>query len=81
MKTHRTVQILQLDGRPWASAGFTGGLPSDAWAWVAETVAHEQGCDEEAVSVQESEDGSGDVITVEGVPVYRLGIFVPASPN
>lgn len=71
-RTHRTVTITTLDGRPWASAGFSGGLPSDAWAWVAETVAAECSCSEDDVSVAESEDG--DLITVEGVPVYKIGI-------
>jgi hypothetical protein len=72
MKTHRTVRILTLDGRPWASAGFSGGLPSDAWAWIAETVAQDCECDPEDVHCEESEDG--DLITVDGRPVYKTGI-------
>jgi hypothetical protein len=71
MTTHRTIRLLTLDGRPWASAGFAGGLPSDAWAWIAETVAHEHGCDEDDVHCEESEDG--DLITVEGVAFYKIG--------
>jgi hypothetical protein len=78
-RTHRTISLLHLDGRPWASAGFAGGLPSDAWAWVCETVAAECGADPDDVGCAESEDG--DVVTVSGVAVYRLGIFVPAPVN
>ncbi|WP_448043759.1 hypothetical protein [Bradyrhizobium liaoningense] len=66
----RHLTLTHLDGRLWASAGFSGGLPSDAWAWVAETVAQEQGCYEDDVGCEESEDG--DVVTVNGVAAYRL---------
>lgn len=72
MTAHRTIRLLHLDGRPWASAGFAGGDPGAAWGWVCETVAAECGVDEDAVGCAESEDG--DLITVEGVAVYRLGI-------
>lgn len=65
---HRTITLLHLDGRPWASAGFTG--PADAWGWIAETVAHEHGCDEDDVHCEESEDG--DVVTVGGEALYKI---------
>lgn len=70
MKTHRTVRILTLDGRPWASAGFTA--PGDAWGWIASEVARECECDPEDVHCEESEDG--DLVTVSGRPVYKIGI-------
>jgi hypothetical protein len=67
----RHITLLQLDGRPWATAGFTG--PSDAWGWVAETVAHEHAVSEDDVGCIEDPDGAGlDLVTVEGMPVYRI---------
>lgn len=65
---HRTVTLLHLDGRPWASAGFTG--PGEAWEWIATEVAREHGADPEDVHCSESEDG--DVVTVEGQALYRI---------
>ena len=70
--TMRSVTLLHLDGRPWATGWFEG--PSDSWAWVAETVAHEHGCDEEDVGCEESDEGGGDVVTVHGVAAYRVAI-------
>lgn len=67
---HRTVTLLHLDGRPWASAGFTG--PGDAWEWIATSVAAEWGVDAEDVHCEESEDGSGDVVTLAGSALYRI---------
>lgn len=66
--THRTLTLLHLDGRPWASAGFTG--PGDAWGWIAETVATEHGADPEDVHCEESEDG--DLVTLQGAAMYRI---------
>jgi hypothetical protein len=73
-RAHRILTLLHLDGRPWSSAGFAGGLPSDAWAWVAETVAREWACDEDDVHCEESENG--DLITVAGRPAYLLSFSV-----
>lgn len=64
----RTVRLLHLDGRPWASAGFLDG---SSWTWIANTVARECECDEDQVGCVESDDG--DLITVDGLPVYRVG--------
>lgn len=73
--THRWVRILHLDGREWCKAGFTG--PSDSWAWVQETVAHELGCSEDDVGCAESEDG--DLVTVDGLPAYRIAHGLPKN--
>lgn len=73
-----TVNILHLDGRLFATAGFLPGNPGDAWAWIQETVAHELGCTEDDVHADESEEG-GDVVTVEGIPVYMVEIVRPVS--
>jgi hypothetical protein len=65
---HRTIS--HLDGRPFASAGFAGPMPP-VWEWVQETVAHELECSPEQVGIMECED-RGDVVTVDGLPVYLL---------
>lgn len=72
IQQHRTIALLHLDGRLWTSAGFSGGLPSDGWAWIANAVATEHSVDPDDVGCEETEDG--DVVTVDGVPVYRLSI-------
>lgn len=67
-----TVRIHHLDGRPWASAGFLPPFqPGAKWDWIANTVARECECDEDQVGCVESDDG--DLITVDGLPVYRVG--------
>jgi hypothetical protein len=68
----RTVTLLHLDGRQFASAGFLPGLASAPWSWICEVVAAELECNEEDVGCAESEDG--DLITVDGIPVYRVAI-------
>ena len=65
---HRTIRTL--DGRPFASAGFTDNRNGDVWAWMQETVAHECGVAPNQVGLDETDDG--DVLTVDGVPVYRI---------
>lgn len=76
--THRTVRLLHLDGRPFASAGFPVAVrdPGAPWAWIAETVAHEQRCDEDQVGCIEPDNDelAGDLVTVDGFPVYRVVI-------
>jgi hypothetical protein len=75
--THRTVHLVHLDGRPFASAGFPcnvrdAGAP---WAWIQETVAHEQGVREDDVGCIEPDNDAeqqGDLVTVDGFPVYRV---------
>ena len=66
-----TVRLYHLDGRPWASAGFlppfTHGVK---WDWIRETVAAECECDPDQVGCVESDDG--DLITVDGMPVYKV---------
>lgn len=64
---HRTIRTL--DGRPFASAGFTHDS-GDVWAWMQETVAHECGVAPNQVGLDETDDG--DVLTVDGVPAYKL---------
>jgi hypothetical protein len=80
-RTHRTVRLLHLDGREFASAGFPNG-PGEAsapWSWICETVAHELECDEDDVTCLEGDDGT-DLVAVEGLPVYKIAIVRnPAS--
>lgn len=67
-----TVRLLHLDGRPFASAGFLPGLASAPWAWIRETVARECDVDEDQVGTMETDDG--DMVTVDGLPVYLVGL-------
>lgn len=66
----RTVRILHLDGRVFASAGFLPGPMSDSWAWIVEIVSRELDVDPEQVDLLETDEG--DVIAVDGLPAYRL---------
>jgi hypothetical protein len=69
------VTLNHLDGRHFATAGFSGGCAGDSWAWIVETVAHELGCGEEQVGCMEgSEDEGGDFVTVDGLPCYKIGL-------
>ncbi len=70
--THRTVRLVHLDGRSFAEAGFPTNVrdPGAPWAWIQETVAHEQRCSEDDVGCEESEDG--DTVTVSGEAIYRV---------
>lgn len=70
------VNLLHLDGRLFATAGFLPGDPGAAWAWIQETVATELECAEEAVASGESDDG--DTVCVDGLPVYMVEIVRPA---
>jgi hypothetical protein len=72
------VALLHLDGRPFARTAFLPGAgPSAAWEWIAETVAAECDCSAEDVHCAETEEG-GDLITVDGLPVYMVEISRPA---
>lgn len=75
----RTVSLLRLDGTPWASAGFLPGDPGAPWAWIQECVAAECGCNEDDVHAIEGgeESGFADLITADGIPVYRAVIGRP----
>jgi hypothetical protein len=75
VRLQSTVNLLHLDGRLFASAGFLPGDPGAAWGWIVETVAHEHGCHEDDVHTGESNDG--DTVTVDGVPVYMVEIVRP----
>lgn len=61
-----------LDGRAWASSSHFG--PEGAWSWIVDTVAHEHGVNEDAVGCLESGDeyDHDDLVTVDGLPVYRV---------
>jgi hypothetical protein len=69
------VNLLHLDGRLFATAGFLPGDPGAAWAWIQETVACEEGCSEDDVRSGESEEG--DTVCVDGLPVYMVEIVRP----
>ena len=74
-RTMRHVTLLRLDGTLFASAGFLPGDASAPWDWIRETVAHELSVSEDSVHCMEAgEDDEGDYITVDGLPVYRVGI-------
>jgi hypothetical protein len=64
----------QLDGRPWATSSHFG--PGGAWEWIVETVAHEHGVSEDQVGCAESDETQpydcDDLVTVDGLPVYRV---------
>lgn len=64
----RWTSIVSLDGHAWLASTHFG--PSGAWGWIVESVAAELGCDEDAVGSLESDDG--DLVTVDGLPVYRI---------
>ena len=76
--TMRHVTLLRLDGRTWATAGFLPGDPGAPWAWIQETIAHECECNEDDVTVLETED-DGDLITADGIPVARVAFGLPIS--
>ena len=68
----------QLDGRPWATSSHFG--PGGAWEWIVETVAHEHGVNEDQVGCAESGEDQpydcDDLVTIDGLPVYRIGHLV-----
>lgn len=66
----RFVRLLHLDGREWASAGFIG--PYDAWGWIVDSVVAEHGVHEDDVGCLEDPEGGGDLVTVDGLPLYRI---------
>lgn len=66
------VNLLHLDGRLFATAGFLPGDPGAAWAWIRSIVAAELECSEDDIRCGESDDG--DTVCVEGVPVYLVEI-------
>lgn len=68
-KHARTVTLLHLDGSTFRAADFAPGLASAPWNWIAKTVAAELGCEVEAVGCAEN-----DLVTVDGLPVYRVAI-------
>lgn len=56
-------------------------IPAPPWAWIQEAVAAEWGCEEDAVGTLEGEEGSADegmdFVTVDGLPVLRVGLPAP----
>lgn len=66
-----TVRLYHLDGRPWASTGFLPPFTHGAkWDWIRETVAAECECEPDQVGCIESDEG--DLITVDGMPCYKI---------
>lgn len=70
----RWTTLCHMDGREWASSCHFGA--EGAWGWVLETVAAEHGVSEDAISSAESDETQpydcDDLVTVDGLPVYRL---------
>lgn len=75
VRTHSTVRLITIDGKEWASAGFPRGeaKASDAWSWVAATVAREWDLHEDQIGCAEGPNGE-DWITIDGIPAYELRI-------
>jgi hypothetical protein len=63
------TQLCRLDGKVIAEASVSF-ISGDRWAWIVETVARETECREDQVGCVETDEG--DVVTVDGIPVYRL---------
>jgi hypothetical protein len=66
----RRVTLTRLDGTPFADALCSR---ADRWEWVQEVVTEELRCYPEQVGCMESADGEGDLVTVDGLPVFRIG--------
>jgi hypothetical protein len=69
----RWTRLYNLDGSLWLSSCHFG--PEGAWGWVLESVAHEHGVDEDQISSLEGDDSQydgDDLVTIDGVPAYRL---------
>ena len=66
----RWTSIVTMDGHKWLTSTHFG--PGGAWGWIVESVAAELGCDEDAVGSLECVDGGDDLVTVDGLPVYRI---------
>lgn len=66
--------LCQLDGRPWATSSHFG--PEGAWGWIVESVMHEHGVSEDQVGCAESGEDQpydcDDLVTIDGLPVYRI---------
>ena len=73
-RTMRHVSLLHLDGRLWATAGFMPGDPGAPWAWIQETIAAECECNEDDVTVLETDDG--DLVTADGIPVATVAFGI-----
>jgi hypothetical protein len=70
----RWTRLYDLKGNLCASSCHFGA--EGAWGWVLETVAHECGVSEDQISSLESDETQpydcDDLVTVDGLPVYRL---------
>lgn len=66
-RTRWTI-ICHLNGREWCRSTHFG--PGGAWEWIVESVAAEFECGIDQVSCAESDDG--DLVTVDGLPVYLV---------
>lgn len=61
-------ELKTMDGEILAS---THGLkPEDKWPWILRIVMAEAECEEDAIDIEETENG--DVITVSGKPYARI---------
>lgn len=78
--THKTVQLVNLNGHVFASAGFPTNIrdPGAPWDWIRETVAHELSVHEDQIGCEEGENLQ-DFVTVDGLRVYRVEIVRPKS--
>lgn len=73
----RWTSICHLHGGKWATSSGFG--PDGAWGWILETVAHELGVSEDQIGCAESGEDQpydcDDLVTVDGLPVYRIRHF------
>lgn len=75
--------LCQMDGREWARSSHFG--PGGAWNWILETVAHEHSVSEDQIGGLESGEDEpydcNDLVTIDGLPVYRIiHVSTPSAP-
>ena len=68
---HRALCSLET-GRPIFSADFTDNRNGDIWDWMQSVVSAEHECSVDDVGLLETDDG--DIVTIDGLPAYRIEI-------
>ena len=69
--------LCHLDGREWARSSHFG--PGGAWNWILDAVQEEHGVNEDQIGCIETDDG--DVVTIDGEPIYRIEHISTISAN